>query len=119
EMLKKLVFSEDRPIQIIVAGKSHLSDTLGKEIIKYIEHLSNYDLRRRAIFVDDYSIDLARKLVAGADVWLNTPIFGLEASGTSGMKAAANGAIQFTTPDGWAWEVDWYGLGYTLPINKA
>lgn len=119
ERLKKLVFSSDRPIQIIIAGKSHPADQQGKDIIAHIEYLANYDLKRRAVFVDDYSISLSRYLVAGADVWLNTPIFGLEASGTSGMKAAANGALQFTTPDGWAWEVDWYGLGFTLPIHKA
>jgi starch phosphorylase len=119
EKLKKLVFSSDKPIQIIVAGKSHPADQQGKDIIAHIEYLANYDLKRRAVFVDDYSITLAKYLVAGADIWLNTPIFGLEASGTSGMKAAANGAIQFTTPDGWAYEVDWYGLGYELPIHKA
>lgn len=119
ERLKQLVFSSDKPIQIIVAGKSHPADQQGKDIIAHIEYLANYDLKRRAVFVDDYSISLAKYLVAGADIWLNTPIFGLEASGTSGMKAAANGAIQFTTPDGWAYEVDWYGLGYALPIHKA
>ena len=119
ERLKSLVFSSDKPIQIIVSGKSHPADQQGKDIIAHIEYLANYDLKRRAVFVDDYSISLSRYLVAGADVWLNTPIFGLEASGTSGMKAASNGVVQFTTPDGWAWEVDWYGLGYALPINKA
>lgn len=119
ERLKQLVFNEERPIQIIVAGKSHPADEQGKQIIGHIEYLSNYQLKRRAVFIDDYSISLAKYLVAGADVWLNTPVFGLEASGTSGMKASANGVIQFTVPDGWAYEVDWYGLGYTLPIHKA
>jgi starch phosphorylase len=119
ERLKKLLFSSDRPIQIIVSGKSHPADGQGKDIIKHIEHLANFDLKHRAVFVDDYSISLAKSLVAGADVWLNTPIYGLEASGTSGMKAAANGVVQFTTPDGWAHEVDWYGMGYTLPLDKA
>lgn len=119
ERLKKLLFSSDRPIQIIVSGKSHPADTQGKEIIQHIEHLANFDLKHRAVFVDDYSISLAKFLVSGADIWLNTPIYGLEASGTSGMKAAANGVIQFTTPDGWAHEVDWYGMGYTLPLDKA
>lgn len=119
ERLKKLLFSADRPIQIIVAGKAHPADTQGKQIIEHIEYLANFELKHRAVFVDDYSISLAKFLVAGADVWLNTPIFGLEASGTSGMKAASNGVIQFTTPDGWAYEVDWYGLGYPLPLEKA
>lgn len=119
DRLQRLVFNEKRPMQIIVAGKSHPADGQGKEIIDKIEYLGNYALKHHAVFVDDYSISLAKYLVSGADLWLNTPIFGLEASGTSGMKASANGVIQFTTPDGWAWEVDWYGLGYTLPIHKA
>lgn len=119
ERLKRLLFSSDKPIQIIVSGKSHPADGQGKQIISHIENLANYELKHRAVFVDDYSISLAKVLVAGADIWLNTPIFGLEASGTSGMKASANGVIQFTTPDGWAHEVDWYGLGYTLPLDKA
>lgn len=119
ERLKKLIFHADRPIQVIVAGKAHPADTQGKEIIDHIANMANYDLKRHAIFVDDYSINLSKYLVAGADIWLNTPIFGLEASGTSGMKAATNGVIQFTTPDGWAWEVDWYGIGYALPVEHA
>jgi starch phosphorylase len=119
ERLKKLLFSSDRPIQIIVSGKSHPADGQGKAIIAHIENLANFELKHRAVFVDDYSISLAKKLVSGADVWLNTPIYGLEASGTSGMKASANGVIQFTTPDGWAHEVDWYGMGYALPLDKA
>ncbi len=119
ERLKKLLFSSDKPIQIIVSGKSHPADGQGKAIIQAIENLSNEDLKHRAVFVDDYSITLAKYLVSGADVWLNTPIYGLEASGTSGMKASANGVVQFTTPDGWAHEVDWYGMGYTLPLDQA
>lgn len=119
DRLRTLLFSEKTPIQIIIAGKSHPADGQGKQIIEHIDHLANYELKHRAVFVDDYSISLAKFLVSGADVWLNTPIFGLEASGTSGMKAAANGVLQFTVPDGWAYEVDWYGLGFTLPIEKA
>lgn len=119
EKLKALLFNSDQPMQVIVAGKSHPQDGQGKEIIKHIESLANYELKHHAVFVDDYSISLAKFLVSGADVWLNTPIFGLEASGTSGMKAAANGVIQCTVPDGWANEVDWYGVGYSLPADKT
>jgi glycogen phosphorylase len=119
ERLKKLLFSSDRPIQIIVSGKSHPADGQGKDIIKHIENLSHDVLEHRAVFVEDYTISLAKYLVSGADIWLNTPIFGLEASGTSGMKASANGVVQFTTPDGWAYEVDWYGMGYTVPLEHA
>jgi starch phosphorylase len=119
ERLKKLLFDEDTPIQIIVAGKAHPADVQGKQIIEHIDYLANYQLKHRAVFVDDYSISLSRYLVSGADIWLNTPVFGLEASGTSGMKASANGVIQCTVPDGWANEVDWYGLGYSLPIDHT
>jgi starch phosphorylase len=118
ERLKGLLFSTDKPIQIIVSGKSHPADLQGKEIIAHIEHLANYDLKHRAVFVDDYSISLAKYLVAGADIWLNTPVFGLEASGTSGMKAGSNGVLQFTVPDGWAYEVNWNAIGFTLPKEQ-
>jgi len=119
DRLKTLLFDADRPLQIIIAGKSHPADGQGKQIIQHIEYLSNFELKHRAVFLDDYSISLAKFLVAGADVWLNTPLIGYEASGTSGMKSAANGALQCTVPDGWAAEVDWYGLGYTLRSDKA
>ena len=118
EALKKLLFTK-QPIQIIVSGKSHPADVQGKEIIRHIEHLANYELKHRAVFVDDYSISLSKILVAGADIWLNTPIYGLEASGTSGMKAAANGVLQCTVPDGWAAEVEWNGRGFALPVDKT
>ena len=118
EALKTLLFS-DRPIQIVIAGKSHPADIQGKEIIRHIERLANFELKHRTVFVDDYSIGLSKILVAGADVWLNTPIYGMEASGTSGMKAAANGALQCTVPDGWAAEVNWNGRGFSLPIDRT
>jgi starch phosphorylase len=119
ERLKKLLFNADRPMQVIIAGKSHPADGQGKQIIEHINNLANFELKHRAVFVDDYSLSLAKLLVSGADVWLNTPIFGLEASGTSGMKASANGVIQCTVPDGWAYEVDWRGIGFVLAPNKA
>ena len=118
ERLKKLLFAEN-PIQVIIAGKSHPADVEGKELIRQVEHLANFDLKHRVVFVDDYSITLAKTLVAGADVWLNTPTFGLEASGTSGIKAAANGVLQCTVPDGWAAEVDWSGLGFNLSAKDT
>lgn len=117
--LKKFIFRSDRPIQIIVAGKAHPADEAGKEIIRRVEDLATHELQQKVVFVEDYSITLAKLLVSGADVWLNTPIFGLEASGTSGMKAAANGVVQVTMTDGWAHEVDWYGMGYALPVVGA
>ncbi len=119
DRLQELLFNEERPMQVLIAGKSHPADGQGKEIIAKIERLAEYQTKHRVVMVEDYSITLSRLLVSGSDVWLNTPIFGKEASGTSGMKAAANGVLQCTVPDGWAWEVDWSGLGFSLPSEDT
>ena len=100
--LVKLLNDPNRPVQLIFAGKSHPKDTEGKEIIRRIIHFaSQYDVRRRLVFLEDYNIEVARALVRGVDVWLNTPRRPMEASGTSGMKAAINGALNMSTLDGW------------------
>ncbi|UCH01727.1 MAG: alpha-glucan family phosphorylase [Candidatus Bathyarchaeota archaeon] len=94
-------------IQLIFAGKAHPKDNLGKELIKtifdYIEELKS-DIK--IIYLEDYDLEIAAKLVSGVDVWLNTPLPPLEASGTSGMKAAHNGVINFSVLDGW-WIEGW------------
>jgi len=100
--LAKLLNDPARPVQIIFAGKAHPRDMDGKEIIRRIIHFaSQYNLRRRIVFLEDYDIDVARVLVRGVDVWLNTPRRPMEASGTSGMKAAINGVLNMSTLDGW------------------
>lgn len=92
----------ETPIQVIFAGKAHPRDNEGKEIIRQIVHFSRRtQVRHRIIFIEDYDIDVARFLVQGVDVWLNTPRRPLEASGTSGMKAAVNGALNVSILDGW------------------
>ncbi|MDP2989176.1 MAG: alpha-glucan family phosphorylase, partial [Kiritimatiellota bacterium] len=92
----------ETPIQVIFAGKAHPRDNEGKEIIRQIVHFSRRaQVRHRIIFIEDYDIDVARFLVQGVDVWLNTPRRPLEASGTSGMKAAINGALNVSILDGW------------------
>ncbi|MDH3892656.1 MAG: alpha-glucan family phosphorylase [candidate division Zixibacteria bacterium] len=102
ERLAKIVNSEDCPVQILVAGKAHPLDTPGKEIIKQmVEYTSEERFRHRVIFLEDYDINVARYLVQGVDVWLNNPRRPLEASGTSGMKAALNGALNLSILDGW------------------
>jgi starch phosphorylase len=102
QRLVKLLTNADRPVQIIFAGKAHPRDTEGKEIIRQIIHFaSKYDVQRRVVFLEDYDIDVARMLVRGVDVWLNNPRRPREASGTSGMKAAINGALNVSTLDGW------------------
>jgi len=100
--LVRLLNDPKRPVQIIFAGKAHPRDSEGKEIIRQVIHFAtNYNLRRRIVFLEDYDSNVARVLVRGVDVWLNNPRRPLEASGTSGMKAAANGALNLSTLDGW------------------
>ncbi|OHB62823.1 MAG: alpha-glucan phosphorylase [Planctomycetes bacterium RBG_13_62_9] len=102
ERLARLVNHPDRPVQFIFAGKAHPKDNSGKEIIRHIIHSAcDERVRRRIIFLEDYDIDIARFLVRGVDVWLNNPRRPMEASGTSGMKAAANGILNVSTLDGW------------------
>jgi starch phosphorylase len=104
ERLKKLLADENRPVQLVLAGKAHPKDNAGKEIIKSIMHIAQQDeFRNRIVFLENYDLDLAYKLVAGIDIWLNTPRRPQEASGTSGMKAALNGALNLSILDGW-WE---------------
>jgi starch phosphorylase len=102
ERLIRLLTDPQRPIQILFAGKAHPQDLPAKEIIKSVTHFaSDPRLRGRLVFLEDYDINVARYMVQGVDVWLNTPRRPLEASGTSGMKAAANGALNVSVLDGW------------------
>ena len=100
--LIKILTNPDMPVQIVFAGKAHPADTEGKEIIRQIIHFaSQYNVRRRIVFLEDYDMNVARYMVRGVDIWLNTPRRPMEASGTSGMKAAFNGALNMSTFDGW------------------
>jgi len=100
--LEKILTNEDCPVQMIFAGKAHPQDQIGKELIKNLVQISNQGkLRRHMVFLEDYDIEVARHMVQGVDVWLNTPRRPLEACGTSGMKAVANGALHLSVLDGW------------------
>ena len=103
ERLIKLLTSKTMPLQFIFAGKAHPADAPGKEFIRQLIQFVRRrdDLRHRVVFIEDYDINVARYMVQGVDVWLNTPRRPLEASGTSGMKAAANGALNLSVLDGW------------------
>jgi starch phosphorylase len=102
DRLKAILLSPERPIQIIVSGKAHPLDEGGKEMIRSLFHaFGDPELRGRLVFVEDYDMELARVLVQGVDVWLNNPRRPQEACGTSGMKAALNGAINCSILDGW------------------
>jgi len=115
ERLKKLLGDRNRPVQFIFAGKAHPRDDEGKKLIRQIIHAVRDEvLRYRFVFLEDYGISMARYLVQGADVWLNTPRRPLEASGTSGMKAVANGAIHLSTLDGWWAQAYHQDLGWAI-----
>ncbi len=100
--LTRLITDEERPIQFVFAGKAHPNDNEGKDIIKKIvEFARMHDVRHRVVFLEDYDINIARYMVQGCDVWLNTPRRPNEACGTSGMKASANGGLNLSILDGW------------------
>jgi glycogen phosphorylase len=102
DRLAKILNNPERPVQIIFAGKAHPRDDAGKSLIKQIVDTARQDrFRRRLVFLEDYDSTVARYLVQGADVWLNTPVRLQEASGTSGMKASANAVLNLSILDGW------------------
>ncbi len=105
DRLARILNDPQRPVQIIYAGKAHPRDDGGKDLIRQIVALAgSKEFRRRLVFLEDYDMAISRYLVQGCDVWLNTPRPPLEASGTSGMKAATNGALNVSTLDGWWYE---------------
>jgi len=107
DRLARIVSDAKRPVQIIYAGKAHPRDGGGKELIQRIVALAREPVfRGHVVFLEDQDMAVSRYLVQGCDVWLNTPLRPLEASGTSGMKAAANGALNLSTLDGW-WDEAW------------
>jgi starch phosphorylase len=102
ERIVRIMGDPKRPVQLIFAGKAHPRDAEGKDLIRQIIHLARReDLRRRVVFIEDYDLNVARYLVQGVDVWLNTPRRPMEASGTSGMKVACNGGLNMSILDGW------------------
>jgi starch phosphorylase len=100
--LKRILLNPSRPVQIVFAGKAHPADEEGKRFIQEVVRFSkDPELKGRIVFLENYNIRIARRLVRGVDVWLNTPRRPNEASGTSGMKACMNGAIHVSSLDGW------------------
>jgi len=120
DRLERILNCPDHPVQVIFAGKAHPQDIAGKELIQQIIGLARQEaFRGRLVFLEDYDLAAARFLVGGVDVWLNTPRRGYEASGTSGMKAAANGVLNLSTLDGW-WDEVWRGADFQFgPVGWA
>lgn len=118
ERLKALLNHPQYPMQFIFAGKAHPRDIPGKELIRQIVQVSRQpEFRQRLVFIEDYDMYVTSLMVAGVDVWLNNPLRPREASGTSGMKAAANGGQNLSILDGWWDEADYYQTGW--PIGRG
>jgi starch phosphorylase len=110
ERIKSIITNAKTPVQFIIAGKAHPADTEGKKIIREIVRFArDPDVRYRVVYIEDYDMCVARNLVQGVDCWLNTPRRPNEASGTSGMKASVNGALNISIPDGWWCEAESLG----------
>ncbi len=113
--LNEIVNDPKHPVQFIFSGKAHPADTKGKEFIQYISKLKeDRRFNKRIIFLEDYNMNVARYMVQGVDVWLNNPVRPLEASGTSGMKAALNGVLMLSVLDGWWDEVGPCDFGWSI-----
>jgi starch phosphorylase len=120
DRLRSLLRDVDRPIQLVYAGKAHPADEDGKRLIQRLVEFSQEDgVGQHIVFLEDYDMRLARCLVQGVDVWLNTPRRPQEASGTSGMKAAANGALNCSILDGWWAEAYCAGCGWAITSGEG
>ncbi|PLC10940.1 glycogen phosphorylase [Kocuria flava] len=116
QRLKRLLLDRHRPVQLVVAGKSHPADEQGKRLIQdLVRFTDDPEVRHRIVFLPNYDIAMARTLFPGCDVWLNNPLRPLEACGTSGMKAALNGGLNLSVLDGW-WDEMYDGQnGWAIP----
>ena len=107
-----------RPVRLVFAGYPHYNDGEGRSFLYRLRYLANNDLKGSIVYLDKYSTELASLMVAGCDVWLNTPVIGMEACGTSGMKAALNGTLTCSTNDGWLPEVELNKIGFELESDR-
>ncbi|MCV3214222.1 alpha-glucan family phosphorylase [Plectonema radiosum NIES-515] len=116
ERIRRIMLAnKDRKLQFVIAGKAHPKDIPGKELIRDINHfISEQNLEKQVVFVPNYDIHVSRLMVAGCDVWLNTPRRPREASGTSGMKASMNGLPNLSVLDGWWDEADYVRTGWAI-----
>jgi starch phosphorylase len=113
--LAKILTDAARPVQLVIAGKAHPQDVPGKTLIREIvRHSREPDLTKHIVFVEDYGLQVAREMVGGCDVWLNTPRRGEEACGTSGMKAGMNGLLNVSILDGWFDEAEQEAGGWAI-----
>jgi phosphorylase/glycogen(starch) synthase len=120
ERLARIVNNPERPVQFVFAGKAHPNDKAGQDLIKFIVETSKRpEFIGKILFLQNYDISLAQKLVQGVDIWLNTPTRPMEASGTSGEKAVMNGSLHFSVLDGWWAEGYVEGAGWALTEDRT
>lgn len=120
DRLARLLGNPSHPVQLVIAGKAHPADEVGKRLVaEWIEFVNRPDVRRHALFLEDYDMALAARLVAGVDLWLNTPRRPWEACGTSGMKVLANGGLNLSSLDGWWDEAYAPDVGWALGNDSA
>ena len=120
DRLAKIVNNPDYPVQFLFAGKAHPSDGAGQGLIKKIYEISQRpEFMGKILFLDNYDMQLARRLVSGVDIWMNTPTRPLEASGTSGEKALMNGVVNLSVLDGWWYEGYREGAGWALTDRRT
>ncbi len=121
EWLRQITGDAERPVLFIFAGKAHPADIPGQDLIRRVTAISNMpEFEGKILMLEDYDLRLARRMVAGVDVWLNNPLYPLEASGTSGMKAAMNGVLNLSVLDGWWDEGYAKGNGWAIkPVSES
>ncbi len=118
--LSNIINNPDMPVQFIFAGKAHPNDKAGQDLIKRLIEVSKQpEFVGKFLFLQNYDMELAKKMVQGVDIWLNTPTRPLEASGTSGMKAVMNGVLHFSVLDGWWVEGYLPSAGWALPMERT
>ena len=120
DRLARIINNPDRPVQFLFAGKAHPADKAGQDLIKYIIDISKRpEFVGRILFIQNYDMNIAKMLVQGCDVWMNTPTRPLEASGTSGEKGVMNGTLHFSVLDGWWVEGYKQDAGWSLPLENS
>ncbi len=105
---------QNRPVRLVYAGLAHPSDLDGTRTLEELQYRLDNDLKGLAVYLPNYNKELGKTLTAGCDMWINTPVVGFEACGTSAMKAALNGVLPLTTKDGWIHEIDMWQIGWLL-----
>ncbi|CAN5293166.1 hypothetical protein BH10PAT2_BH10PAT2_1620 [soil metagenome] len=106
--------ASDQPIRLVYSGLAHPADEDGTRTLEELQYRLSNDLKGIAVYLPNYNKELSKVLTAGCDMWVNTPVVGFEACGTSGMKAALNGSLPLTTKDGWIHEIEMYQVGWLL-----